>query len=59
MSSELLLFGDQFRSCSTIAGGVGVHRFVPNVPAEPERNGIPQGATSACWVVLYQFIFIE
>jgi hypothetical protein len=30
---------------------MGIHRLVPNVTAEPERDSIPQGATPACWVV--------
>ena len=51
MSHELRLFGDRFRSCSIIAASVGVHRLVPNVTAEPQRDSIPQGATPACWVV--------
>jgi hypothetical protein len=51
MSHELRLFGDRFRSCLIITARVGVHRLVPNVTAEPERDSIPQGATPACWVV--------
>lgn len=51
MGNELRLFGDRFRSCPISAAGVGVHRLVPNVTAEPERDSIPQGATPACWVV--------
>jgi len=51
MSDELRLFGDRFRSCSIIAARVGIHRLVPNVTAEPERDCIPHGAPPACWVV--------
>ena len=51
MSSELRLFGERFRSCQSIVASVEVHRHVPNVTAEPQRDSIPQGATPASWVV--------
>ena len=51
MNSQLHLFGDRFRSCLIIAANVGVHRLIPCVTAEPQRDSIPRGATPASWVV--------